>query len=208
MMHDPKLKERAKELRKQGLLAREIAVEIDVPKATVIRWLNPSFEKQERARARKRKFSQRRRCPKCRRRMADKASLCVRCFREKMTEERRWNRETIIDAMQMWAQKHGHAPTYAEWQRGGSDHPATSSMLRGPYPSFASWSEALLASGFVPRQHRAAMKMTPQERAALRREVREQKIIRAVGKENNGHAAGVRDDEGVLDTAGSETGGS
>lgn len=205
-MHDQALKKRAKELRKQGLLIKVIAAEIDVPKQTVTRWLNPQLEKRERVRARKLKFSQHTKCPRCKRRKADTAAHCRRCALELQTINRPWPRERIIKAMQTWAQKHGHAPTYGEWQKGGKDHPAIRSMLDGPNPPFTSWSEALLAAGFKPRQKRAGKKMTPQERAALRRQAREQKILQAVGKENNDHPTGVRNDEDVPDPSGSQAG--
>lgn len=204
-MHDPALRARAKELRKQGVLIRVIAVELEVPKQTVTRWLNPQLEKRERKRARKLKYEGASRCPRCKRKKVASAKTCRRCQLELRTIERPWPRERVIKAIQAWALKHGHAPTYGEWQKGGKDHPAIRSMMDGPNPLFGSWSEALIAAGFEPRKKRAARKMTPQERAALRRQLREQKILRAVGKENNDHAAGVRDDEGVPDPAGSNT---
>jgi len=183
-MHPPELRQRAKELRKQGLLIRVIAVELGVPTPTVIRWLNPKLEKRERQRAKRLKFSHGLRCPKCRRKMSDGASLCIRCALEKQTAERYWNRDRIIEAIQQWALQHGHAPTYREWVRSGKGHPAASTVIEGPNPPFKKWSEAIIAAGFRPRERRSAHRITNQERAYLRRKLREDKLKQALAKEN------------------------
>ena len=193
-MHDSTLRARATELRKQGFLIRVIAVELGVPKSTVTRWLNPEFEKRERANARKRKYGndpQATKCPRCKRKKTKRAKVCLRCARELQTIDRPWNRERVIEAIQRWAIEKGHAPVSGEWDRSGKWHPAISSIVRGPHPVFGSWSEALTAAGFTPRQHRSGQrKYAPGERAVLRRRIREQKIIEALQKENDGHAAG------------------
>lgn len=182
-MHDPALKERAKELRGQGLLIRQIADEIGVPKPTVIRWMNPKLEERGRARARKLKYKGATRCPKCKRKKTVRAKMCRACY---MSSQRYWTRDLVIEAIQAWAAEKGHAPVHGEWQKsGGKKHPALRTILDGPDPPFASWSEALLAAGFTPRQHRSKpeYKLTPQQRAAIRREIREQRIRKAIGKE-------------------------
>lgn len=195
MAHAPELRDRAKELRKQGLLIRVIAEEIGVPKATVTRWLNPTFEKRERGRARRRKYSKKYKCPACGRRMSDRSKLCLSCSHAR---QRRWTRERIIEAIRAWAVKHGFPPTSDDWQRGTPDHPAVSSIRGGPNPPFRTWSEALSAAGFEPWKRRARpgkRPMTPaqkEERAVLRRRIREENVRKALKKENsNDHARGV-----------------
>jgi hypothetical protein len=181
-VHPPELRQRAKELRKQGLLIKVIAADIGVPKPTVARWLNTELEQRERRRAKRRKFSRGLHCPKCRRKMSNKAMLCDRCAHEKQTIDRYWNRERIIDAIQHWALQHGHAPTYDEWRHAGRSHPAVRTIIDSPY--FERWSEALIAAGFEPRKRRATQRMTRQERAALRRKKREDALKQALTEEN------------------------
>lgn len=198
-MHDPALKARAKDLRKQGVLIRVIAVDLEVSKATVTRWLNPELEKRERAKARRRKYGDGSKCPRCKRKKTARAAYCLRCARELQTINRPWPRERVIEAIQQWAIEKGHAPVHDEWQKSGKNHPAISSICRGPHALFGSWGEALTAAGFTPRQRRSGKrKYAPGERAKLRRQIREQKIIKALEKENiDGYAAGVRDDAGL-----------
>lgn len=184
MAHPPELRQRAKELRKQGLLIKVIAADLGVPKPTVTRWLNPDLERREQKRAKRLKFSRGRHCPKCRRKMSNNATLCVRCAREKQTTERYWNRKRIIDAIQHWASQHGRPPTYDEWKRAGKGHPAIGTIVDGPNPPFEKWSEALIAAGFTPRTRRNPRRMTIQERADLRRKRREEKLKQALAKEN------------------------
>lgn len=200
-MHDPALRERAKELRsKHGTLISVIAVDLGVPKSTVTRWLNPGLEKRERVKARKRKYGDGTKCPRCKRRKTARAKHCFRCAHEL---RRRWTKEALIEAIQQWAIEKGHAPTHSEWQRSGKNHPAVRSITDGPNPPFKTWSEALIAAGFTPRQRRSGKrKHGPGELKALRRRFREQKIIRALEKENDEHSAGIRDDAGVSDKAG------
>lgn len=181
-MHPPETRERVQALRKQGLLCREIAEQTGVPKATVIRWLNPGFEKRERVNAQKRKFKKHRRCPSCRKRMSNRAQLCLTCYK---ASQRLWTRERLVDAVKSWAAEHGYAPRHEDWTRGGVDHPAISSILDGPNPVFHSWSEVLLAAGFTPRKWRKGGMLTSEQRAALRRERREALLKQALEKETN-----------------------
>lgn len=210
-MHDPALRKQAKALRKQGLLISVIAVELGVPKPTVTRWLNPEFEKRERANARKRKYGKdpkAMKCPRCKRKKTGRAQYCQKCTRELATINRHWNRERVIAAIQRWAIEKGHAPVNDEWMLSGKHHPAISTITDGPNPVFRTWGEALIAAGFTPRQRRSGKrKYAPGELAAVRRRIREQKIINALQKENtDDHTAGVRDDAGVSDPAGRPAG--
>ena len=192
MAHPPELRQQASELRSGGMLIREIAVELNVPESTVIRWLNPKLERRERANAKRRKFSRKRRCPKCGNKVSDKALICRSCQREAQSKDRYWNRERIIDAIRAWALQHGHAPTYKEWEKKGKGHPATLTVHSGMYPPFASWSDALRAAGFEPRKRRSALRLTNEERAAVRRKRREDILRQALEKENNEGAMGTR----------------
>lgn len=190
MAHPPELRQKASELRSEKKLIREIAVELGVPKPTVTRWLNEEFERRERANARRRKFSHKRRCPRCSRKMSDKAQLCATCRWQAQTDDRYWTRERIIDAMRVWALQHGHAPTLREWQRSGKGRPAAWTVTGGKYPPFSSWSEAIKAAGFNPRQKRSNGRLSNEARAALRRQRREDALKLALEKENNAGTVG------------------
>lgn len=179
-MHPPELRERVQALRAEGLLCREIAKRTGVPKATVIRWLNPGFETRERAKAQKRKFKKRRKCPSCGKRMSNPARLCLACYK---ASQRQWTRERLVGAVKSWAAEHGYAPRHQDWTRGGDDHPAISSILDGPNPVFHSWSELLLAAGFTPGKRRGGVRLTREQRATLRRERREALLKKALEKE-------------------------
>lgn len=185
MAHAPELRQRAKELRKQGLLIKVIAVELGVPKPTIARWLNPKLEARGRTRARKLKFAKKRHCSKCGSRITNNATLCATCFR---ASQRYWTRERLIEAMRAWAADNGRAPVMEDWERGSEDHPAVRSIFTGPSQPFKSWSELLLAAGFTPRQRRGPRwtneKFDRKTRAALRRQNREDALKRAIAKEN------------------------
>jgi len=183
--HPPELRERAKQLRKQGLLIKVIAIELGVPKPTVIRWLNPKLEARGRTRARRLRYSKKRRCPECGERMSDDATQCVNCFDK---NRRYWTRERVIEALRLWAAENGREPVVEDWDRSGKNHPAISTILDGVNPPFTSWSEALLAAGFTPRKRRSPRwtqsKFDRAKRAELRRKNREDALKRAVAKEN------------------------
>ena len=194
MAYPPELKQRAREMRKQGVLCRVIAVDLGVTKATVIRWTNPALEKRGRVRARKLKYTQKRKCANCGRRANNKATLCRTCFR---LTRKYWTRDRVIEAIQDWTIKNGWVPTYAEWQRSGLGHPAISSIKGGPNPSFLTWGEALTAAGFKPRHRRVRKgvggpltEAQKKERAALRRHAREEKLRMALEKENGNDEPG------------------
>lgn len=151
MAHPPELKQRAQEMREQGLLIRVIADKLGVPKPTVTRWLNPELEARGRVRARKRKFTENRVCPDCGGPMGDASTHCRTCY---VTSQRYWTRERVIDALHAWADANGRPPVLEEWERSGEGHPAVRTIVAGETSPFASWSEALLAAGFEPRKRR------------------------------------------------------
>lgn len=185
MAHPPELKERAKELRKQGLLIRVISADLGVPKPTVIRWLNPELEKRERKNARKKKFSQKKRCAECGRRCNDNATLCLKCY---LPSQRYWTREKLIEAVQEFALEHGRPPTHHDWYHSGEGHPAVSSICDGPNPPFAKWSDLIRAAGFTPGVRYRHPKRKPwsaqrkQERAEFRMRIREERLKKALAK--------------------------
>jgi len=59
----------------------------------------------------------------------------------------RWNRDSIVYAIDLWHRRHLKTPTVAEWERAGNDHPCRQTVLR----VFGSWSAAIRTAGFRPR---------------------------------------------------------
>jgi len=73
---------RARELRSQGLVLREIAEQLGVSSRTVVRWLNPEQAERDRQRSRQAKHTRRRPCERCTAPLAyDRAGgLCALCL--------------------------------------------------------------------------------------------------------------------------------
>jgi hypothetical protein len=60
----------------------------------------------------------------------------------------RWDRETIVYAIDLWHRAHLKTPTVAEWETAGREHPCRHTVQR----VFGSWSAAMRAAGFKPRR--------------------------------------------------------
>lgn len=90
---------------------------------------------------------------------------CPRCNNRRIAEMRTiWTRETVIAAMQRWADRFGEPPRIRNWNPNGAreiGHPEMSVVYEaelGDWPSvtsvchvFGSWNAAIVASGFKPR---------------------------------------------------------
>lgn len=186
MTHPVELREQAREHRAAGMPVKEIAELMGIPEPTIVRWTNPALEERERERARRIKFTKGKACPKCGKPISNNATICRSCY---ITNQRVWTAERIVQAIKDWAIEHGNPPSYTDWQRSGPGHPALRSITDGPAPVFRRWSDAIVAAGFVPYQRRVKRggrrKLTEaqkRERAALRRQLREDKIKQAVEK--------------------------
>jgi hypothetical protein len=59
----------------------------------------------------------------------------------------RWDRQTIVYAIELWHRRNLRTPTVAEWETAGADHPCRQTVLR----VFGSWNGAIRAAGFRPR---------------------------------------------------------
>ena len=59
----------------------------------------------------------------------------------------RWDRQTIVYAIELWHRRNLRTPTVAEWETAGADHPCRQTVLR----VFGSWNAAIRAAGFRPR---------------------------------------------------------
>jgi len=59
----------------------------------------------------------------------------------------RWDRQTIVYAIELWHRRNLRTPTVSEWETAGADHPCRQTVLR----VFGSWNAAIRAAGFRPR---------------------------------------------------------
>jgi hypothetical protein len=60
----------------------------------------------------------------------------------------RWTRENVVYAIDLWHRRHLYAPTVAEWEQAGENHPCRQTVQR----LFGSWSGAIAAAGLRPRR--------------------------------------------------------
>lgn len=144
---------RARVLRAQGWLLREIAAEIGVATATVDAWLNDP----DGARLRARKQSYRGVCVRCGgptsgdRGPSNPHERCRSCSVEAQRAKTIWTREAIVFAIREWASKHdGVPPAVSDSLRvralGDRSLPPGSLTQR----RFGSWNAAIIAAGFEP----------------------------------------------------------
>lgn len=141
---------RARELRAQGLLLRQIGERMGASKQTVSAWLTDP----DGSRLRARKDSYRGTCRRCGAPTdgsngPDAApDECMSCARQRRHDERRWTPETIPAAMRRWAVRHGRQPKALDWENAGDDYPSSSTVVRE-----MGWDAAIIAAGF-PSQSR------------------------------------------------------
>jgi hypothetical protein len=138
----------------QGWPLERVASELGVSEVTVRRWVDPVYDEQTKARSR---LLKRLRyggvCVECGGRTSYSgrgtrgAVRCVACSRARQRLGRRWQRDNIVRAIQLWAELHGRPPVSQQWRRGAPDHPSFSQVY-GPSAPFDSWSEAVEAAGF------------------------------------------------------------
>jgi hypothetical protein len=60
----------------------------------------------------------------------------------------RWDRSTIVYAIELWHRRHLKTPTKAEWETAGVEHPCRLTVQR----VFGSWNNAIREAGFKPRR--------------------------------------------------------
>lgn len=59
-----------------------------------------------------------------------------------------WTPESVIEALQRWADAHGEPPKAEDWTKKIDGYPTQSTVIN----KFGSWSKAILAAGFEPRK--------------------------------------------------------
>jgi hypothetical protein len=71
---------------------------------------------------------------------------CLACSKARQEAAAIWTPETIIRAIQGWAEAHRRPPRPTDWIRGGPGHPPMSRVVHK-----IGWAKALKAAGFEPR---------------------------------------------------------
>lgn len=140
----------------------KVAKVIGVPRTTVIRWLNPRKAERDRQLSRDRKRARKGTCTECGgptsyngRNGQAISTICGSCSRSKKHEKRRWTREAVIAAIQLFHERNGRPPRVSDWVRAdrGPDYPSLGAVSRSggwQAAAFASWSEAIRAAGYEP----------------------------------------------------------
>lgn len=144
---------KAQRLRAQGLIYKEIGEQLGVPRQTA--WLLVNDPDGSRERARKRRYDLE--CVCCGGRvdgttpgrMRDRDNpVCHKCAPVYYST---WTRESIICAIQEWADEHGGIPPSAnQWQAArakGDERVCSVNEVQG---HFGSWNAAIIAAGFEP----------------------------------------------------------
>lgn len=164
------LAERARALRREGRIYNEIAAELGISRS----YASMLLTDPDGAKARARKDSYAGRCLDCGNSTSGSdgreqaASYCDPCWRKRVHANRRWTRETVIDAIQRFAAVHGRPPVADEWIRADPEHgyPPRSSvyMADGHHYGrpFESWAAAIEAAGF-PRPTNRRRTAMPRE---------------------------------------------
>jgi len=130
-----------------------VAQRLGVSTTTVYRWFNPESAARNRVTSQRAKARRKGTCSQCGRPTSydNKRGICTRCY---ALGTRKWTREAVISAIQIWAEEHGGRPPVAtDWNHGHDDRrfPSLSSVYRSAgnhYAPFASWAAAIEAAGF------------------------------------------------------------
>jgi hypothetical protein len=85
---------------------------------------------------------------------ANAPRLCLNCAIERQTDQRKWTRAVVIDAIQRFAQQHGRPPTASDWDHAdpANGYPPKSAVYgrhsNTPSAPFDYWADAIEAAGF------------------------------------------------------------
>lgn len=149
-------------LRERGLMLQQIADRLGISRQFVSDLLNDP----DRSRQRVRRERYRRACPGWRRECGalmdgsngngpSASRLCVECDRLRIHDERKWTAETVVDAIQRFAEEHGRPPFATEWVHADpvNGYPCSRACYRSTHDAnksapFAKWADAVEAAGF------------------------------------------------------------
>lgn len=157
--HHPSLRQRARELRSQGLKYREIGEQFGVPPRTVASWvLDPDGRKK---RARVARYAG---VCECCGGPTDGANGAAAAPRECM-DCITWTEDMVLEAMREWAETHdGAPPRVDDWREKHEGHPTPGvGVIRR-----VGWNNLLLQAGFELRTDRR-----PETQETMERMLRE-----------------------------------
>ena len=155
---------RARELRGEGLLLREIAVALGVAVATVSAWLDDPDGSKLAERKRRYRGS----CVDCgaatsgSNGRAGAPQRCRACMVRRRSDGARWTRVSVIEAVCEFERRYGRPPAAADWdsaqaRRLGHTRRAERFHADGCWPwqaqvlrLFGRWNNAIAAAGFAP----------------------------------------------------------
>lgn len=159
----------AAELRKTGMLQREIADVMGISRTYAAELLNDP----DGAAGRARKDSYRGTCLGCGARTDGSngknaaPTHCIAChWRLGLDQRKRWGRDEVIAAIQKWHDLYGATPSAMDWSPALARNSAATDLdriemrwARGDWPTltsvrayFGSWNNAIAAAGFTPRR--------------------------------------------------------
>lgn len=157
------LQEQARALYVPGVFGiNRVSRKLGVPRSTIRRWVNPQFAERSRVLSRNYKRTLRGTCSECGGETGynghdqqQVSTICVTCSRARQHDERRWTRENVIAAIQLFHSRNGHPPSARDWLSPdrGSDYPCVGAVARycgWKQAPFATWSDAIRAAGYEP----------------------------------------------------------
>lgn len=142
------LAEQVRRLRDEGVTHREIAARLGISRS----YANDLDHDPDGTNARARKDSYRGSCVDCG--GPTTANRCKDCARVLARKERKWTRETVIDAIQRFAAANGRPPLADEWIRADpvNGFPPRTAVYQNkksdPWQPFVKWADAIEAAGF------------------------------------------------------------
>jgi transposase len=182
------LRERARDLYKDGGTIRGIARELGVTPDRAHRWVTDLCIERRHARHALRDEARSLRAQGLKRReiaarlgvSAEQAGyLANYAYEARYSGGVKWTRDRVVEAMNSWATEHGRPPFSPEWcpPPRGSGWPSVSTVIR----LFGSWNAAMEVAGFEARPSHIAIRPPARDCRGRTREEREALRARARG---------------------------
>jgi hypothetical protein len=166
---------RVRELRDQGLFQREVAEQLGISRSYAAALDTDPEGKQQRAR----RDSYDGVCVDCggvtkSDGTSRPSARCSACAEALQSADRKWTRETVVDAIQRFAALHGRPPTASEWLTSDpvSGYPPRSAVYQSNGHNrsspFQLWADAIEAAGY-PRPRVGQYQRPPKKEGAMSR---------------------------------------
>jgi hypothetical protein len=146
-------RDEVRRLKANGLSYQEISRLTGHNRTTILRWCDPLQAARQLQISREAKRRRKKPCPRCGRLKGYEASedaVCTVCANH---QNKKWTRENVIKAIQLWAEEHdGKPPRSTDWNYKSSHKRdrrfPTITSVYGPTCAFKSWADAIEAAGF------------------------------------------------------------